>query len=99
MTDHQRLFFALWPPEPVQVAIAECADTAGISGRRVATERVHLTLAFLGNVDSAAVAHLETLAGVIEAHAFELVLTRYGHFPRAGIDLAGSVQRVAAEAI
>ncbi|HYG55254.1 MAG TPA: RNA 2',3'-cyclic phosphodiesterase [Burkholderiales bacterium] len=44
-----RLFFALWPPAETAAALAEWARQ--FDGRAVAAANVHLTLAFLGDVD------------------------------------------------
>lgn len=41
-----RLFFALWPPRETARALAEWAR--GLDGRTIPAEKVHLTLAFLG---------------------------------------------------
>jgi 2'-5' RNA ligase len=46
-----RLFFAAWPP--AQTAVALHAWAAGLAGRAVARENIHLTLAFLGEADAA----------------------------------------------
>jgi 2'-5' RNA ligase len=46
-----RLFFAAWPP--AQTAVALHAWAAGLAGRAVARENIHLTLAFLGEADPA----------------------------------------------
>lgn len=111
MPDTKRLFFALWPPAAVQEAIAECAVSAGIRGKRVARERLHLTLAFLGDVDATVPDDLCAAADAIEAEAFDLVLSRLGHFYRASVawvgpeatpgalaDLAGQVRGAAGDA-
>ncbi|MGQ0546451.1 MAG: RNA 2',3'-cyclic phosphodiesterase [Betaproteobacteria bacterium] len=44
-----RLFFALWPPRETARALAEWAGPMG--GKRIAEEKIHLTLAFLGGVE------------------------------------------------
>ncbi len=41
-----RLFFALWPPPETARALADWA--AALDGRAIPAEKVHLTLAFLG---------------------------------------------------
>ncbi|HVB47419.1 MAG TPA: RNA 2',3'-cyclic phosphodiesterase [Burkholderiales bacterium] len=48
-----RLFFALWPPAPAAAALARwAAETQRETGGRVArSETIHLTLAFLGEVE------------------------------------------------
>ncbi len=52
-----RLFFALWPDPPTRTALAMLVDGLPlVGGRRVPAENLHLTLAFLGNVDEGAAA-------------------------------------------
>lgn len=92
MPDHQRLFLALWPPAPVQAVIAECARQAADSGRLVPPKRLHLTLAFLGDVDSATRDALITRVAAIDAAAVDLTLARFGYFPRARIVWLGPRQ-------
>jgi 2'-5' RNA ligase len=49
-----RLFFALWPPAETATALAAWAGRAQVltGGRVLKAEAIHLTLAFLGNVDA-----------------------------------------------
>lgn len=77
-----RLFFALWPPPAVAVALVHEAATAAIAGRRVPPERLHLTLAFLGSVAPERLAPLQAAAGEVRIPRFELDLCRFGWFPR-----------------
>jgi 2'-5' RNA ligase len=50
-----RLFFALWPDDATRDALAKAAASIDVrEGRRVQPANLHLTLAFLGNVPSAA---------------------------------------------
>ena len=48
-----RIFFALWPPAPTARGLAEWAAAAQRStgGRVTAEDKIHLTLAFLGDAD------------------------------------------------
>jgi len=48
-----RLFFALWPPPAAARALADWAkEVARVAGGKpVAAEKIHLTLAFLGDAD------------------------------------------------
>jgi 2'-5' RNA ligase len=48
-----RLFFALWPPPAAARALADWANTVarGTGGKAITAERIHLTLAFLGEAD------------------------------------------------
>jgi len=48
-----RLFFALWPPPATARALADWAQelARAAGGKPVAAEKIHLTLAFLGDAD------------------------------------------------
>jgi RNA 2',3'-cyclic 3'-phosphodiesterase len=72
-----RLFFAVWPPRETAVALERWAQ--GLEGRRTPAERIHLTLAFLGEVDEA---KARAAARRVQADGFRLPLeeARYwGH--------------------
>ena len=76
----ERLFFALWPGAAVSAELSEAGKYLhGIcGGRRTRVETIHLTLAFLGDVEPARVDNLRALAGEIRAPAFTFNLTRLG---------------------
>ena len=78
-----RLFFAAWPDAVTRDAVAAVA--AGFPrnrGRRVAPENLHITLVFLGEVDDARRAMLESHAGQVRMPPFALVLDRSGWWRR-----------------
>lgn len=81
----QRMFFALWPDEAVRVALGRAAlvippgDAARASWIR--TERYHLTLAFLGEIEPRQIEAAERAAGEIRVRPFRLQLDTVGHFP------------------
>ena len=87
--DRSRLFFALWPPPHVAQAISEHCDGLAIPGRRVARDRLHLTLAFHGVCDPDQAARLWQRAAVVRVPAFDLVLDRVDHFARNAITWVG----------
>lgn len=64
----QRLFFALFPPQPAGVrrAAAQAAAKAGATGEVVVVDRLHVTLAF---VASAPVLQDEMIAGALAVGA------------------------------
>ena len=73
-----RLFFALWPPPETARALAGwAAETrAKTGGSATAEEKIHLTLAFLGDADAAkAVAAGRRLGG--EKHQLAIEEARY----------------------
>lgn len=78
-----RLFFALWPGAAASAGLAEEGERLhGIcGGRRTRAETIHLTLAFLGEVEPERIDDLLALAGEIRAPAFGLNLTRFGWWP------------------
>jgi len=87
----QRLFFALWPAPELQQALAERAREAlgERKTRRIPAQNLHITLAFLGEVDPAARACAEAAAGRIAAEPFTLGIDRLGCWGRKGLLWAG----------
>lgn len=79
-----RMFFALWPSAAVATELAKAGrglhEVCG--GRLTRAETIHLTLAFLGEVELEKVDDLLKLAGQVRAHAFSLNLIRLGWWPR-----------------
>jgi 2'-5' RNA ligase len=78
-----RLFFALWPGAAASAALAEAGERLHevCGGRRTRAETIHLTLAFLGEVEPERIDELLALAGEIRASAFGFNLTRFGWWP------------------
>lgn len=91
--DGHRLFFAAWPDARVRSRIDAAAHAlardAGLRGRRVRAERLHLTLHFLGAVADDGAAALAAGSEVL-APPFDLVLDRAGAFARARVAWLGS---------
>jgi 2'-5' RNA ligase len=86
-----RLFFAVWPDAGAAAALAQLArqvvETCG--GRPVPAEKLHLTLAFIGEVGAERVGILAGCAA-FRARRFRLELDRIGGFRRAGVAWAGT---------
>jgi 2'-5' RNA ligase len=89
-----RLFFALWPDEPAAARLAalsrELATLSG--GRPVAVAKIHLTLAFLGDVEDSA---LEPARRAVEGSRhppFEVALDQVGSFKGARVAWAGCAE-------
>lgn len=82
-----RAFFALWPPAAAAVDMSRRAKRlqAAIGGRAARRETLHLTLAFLGEVDESLLAVLAAPPAGVAAPAFPLRLDRCGAWPRSGI--------------
>ena len=87
-----RLFFALQPADDAAAALADMAraTAAAVGGRPVPRENIHLTLAFLGELDAAGEALARTLADRVRGTAFTLSLDELGGFRRARVAWAGA---------
>lgn len=87
------MFFAAWPGAPVRSRIDRAAQAlsrdAGLRGRRVRTDRLHLTLHFLGAVPESGLGAALAAGADARAAPFELVLDRAGGFPRARVAWLG----------
>jgi RNA 2',3'-cyclic 3'-phosphodiesterase len=86
-----RLFFALWPDKPARTALAsraaEMARRCG--GRPVPEANLHMTLVFLGEVDTSRIESLRRAADGAACCGFSLALDRIGEFRRARVAWAG----------
>ncbi len=86
-----RLFFALWPDEDAAQSLAALSQSLAtqLEGRPVPRERIHLTLAFLGELAAARVEQAMRAAESTRPRAFEVVLDQVGSFRAAGVAWAG----------
>ena len=79
-----RLFFALWPNPDLGQRIWDltrgCVRASG--GRPVIRENLHLTLAFLGNVDTGMLPELRAAAAELHSPGFEFTLDELSFWPR-----------------
>lgn len=90
-TETARVFFALWP----STALAD--DLAGLAGqlapicdgRPTRADTIHLTLAFIGEIDAARLPELAAAAEGLSVPPFTLTLDRLGHWPHNRIVWAG----------
>ncbi len=82
----RRLFFALWPDEPVRQALARATrDIVRKSGGKPTPRaNLHVTLAFLGPVTPADLARVEAIEPP-PSRAFDLVVDRLGYWDRARV--------------
>jgi 2'-5' RNA ligase len=87
-----RFFLALWPGERERRALAQVAQSLAelASGKAVPPEKIHLTLAFLGEIAPERMASVREAAGEIRGKSFELVLDGVGSFRKARVAWAGS---------
>ena len=84
--DRHRVFFALWPDDATRAAISRATrDAVRLSGGRpIAKERLHITVAFLGELTAAG---LDVARGVppIPVGPFELTFDAVGVWPESKI--------------
>jgi 2'-5' RNA ligase len=87
-----RLFFALWPDEAARQALGTLArDVALVAeGKPVPGEKIHLTLAFIGEVAADREPEVKRAAQDLRGEAFTLGLDRVGSFRRARVAWAGT---------
>ncbi|GGY46112.1 RNA 2',3'-cyclic phosphodiesterase [Pseudoduganella albidiflava] len=90
----RKLFFALWPDEAARAALT--ALQAPVAGRRTPPAKLHLTLAFLGQVPADAVPALLAIRDRLAVPPLRLVIDCYGYFARPRIAWAGMTQVPAA---
>ena len=77
-----KLFFALWPGEPARRELGRWAGSLHrlCTGRRTPTENVHITLAFLGQVDAGRLEAIVAAARGVRARRFMLRLDEPGYW-------------------
>jgi len=86
-----RLFFALWPDAGARARLAPLGSelAAAASGKPVPIAKVHLTLAFLGEVEQARIAVAVEAAHAVRWKRFGFALDRVGSFRGARVAWAG----------
>ena len=89
-----RLFFAIWPDagaaQSLRALALELASRAG--GRAVPMEKIHLTLAFLGEVGAERADALVDAAGVVREAPFAMAFDQVGSFRRARVAWVGTAE-------
>lgn len=88
----QRLFFALWPDDQVRERLYAVGEPVSWArpARRVAMEKLHLTLMFLGYVDEAQRECAVRVAADIKESRFTLTIDQARHWSRSKILWAGT---------
>ena len=88
----QRIFFALWPDAAARRALESVSIRVATrcGGRPVPAANLHLTLAFLGDIESGRLEDACRAAAGVRASAFGVVLDCLGSFWRARVAWAGS---------
>ena len=84
--DRRRVFFALWPDDATRSALVRATKRAVQlgGGRPVAKERLHVTVAFLGQVTDEQLASARAAAPVAVG-AFDLTLDLLGVWPQSRV--------------
>ncbi|HET7608940.1 MAG TPA: RNA 2',3'-cyclic phosphodiesterase [Gammaproteobacteria bacterium] len=84
--DRHRVFFALWPDDATRAAISRSTREAVrlSGGRPIAKERLHITVAFLGELTAAGVEAARAVPP-IPVGPFELTLDAIGVWPESKI--------------
>ncbi|HSN19515.1 MAG TPA: RNA 2',3'-cyclic phosphodiesterase [Usitatibacter sp.] len=87
-----RLFFAVWPGESSARALARLAADVALDaqGKPVPPEKIHLTLAFLGEVAPERAAAAREAASAVAFRPFAFALDQVGSFRVARVAWAGS---------
>lgn len=81
-----RLFFALWPDDDTRKQLQAVMQSIPPNiGRAVPLENLHITLAFLGQVNEEITKGLEAAANRIRTQKFELKLDTIGCWRKSGI--------------
>jgi RNA 2',3'-cyclic 3'-phosphodiesterase len=86
-----RLFFALWPPQEIALALEHWTQV--LDGRRTSREKIHMTLAYLGEADAQKAANAGRR---VQAPPFRLVLDEASYWSHNKIVWVGP-RRVPAE--
>jgi len=87
-----RYFFAVWPDDQVRRALAQWSAAMGPDprARRVAPDKLHITLAFVGELEAPGLDAVRRAADGVELAALNLSLDRIGFWKRSGIIWCGS---------
>jgi 2'-5' RNA ligase len=86
-----RHFFALWPDETAAGKLAEVGRdlAAGGGGRAAPREKIHLTLAFLGEIDADRVRDAAAIGARMRSPPLALLFDVAGSFRKARVAWAG----------
>ncbi len=88
-SDERRLFLALWPKDRERRQLAELATTVA-GQRQVPDANLHLTLVFLGATPADRLTAYAAALADLSVPQLELLLDRYGYWPRPRILWLGS---------
>ena len=83
----RKLFFALWPDDAARQALARLQQP--VQGRLIPPQKLHLTMAFLGQQPAAALPVLLGILQEVPVPPLRLEIDCYGYFKRPRIAWAG----------
>ncbi len=86
-TQRPRLFFALWPDPAIRLALSGLQN--GLQGKLSLPEKLHMTMAFLGQRPAGDVAALCAILEQVPARALHVSIDSYGYFPAQQLAWAG----------
>ena len=87
-----RLYFALWPDDGIRLQLSRYRLQLARegNGHAVFPVTLHMTLAFLGDVDEALIPAVEKVADELPAAPFNYGVNIAGCFPKAGVAWLGA---------
>ena len=82
--DCRRVFFALWPTAPAAARLHQLARRlqATHGGRVMRRNTLHMTLAFVGDIEAGRIAWLMAIGERVVPQRFEMVIDGVGGWPR-----------------
>ena len=87
-----RLYFALWPDDGIRLQLSRYRLQLARegNGRAVFPVTLHMTLAFLGDVDETLIPAIEKIADKLQAAPFNYAVNVAGCFPKAAVAWLGA---------
>lgn len=90
----KRLFFALWPDSSTRQQCCAVLNSLGCHGKPVAAHNLHVTLVFLGSVDSQQQRAITQEAGKLNVAAMSLKFDRLSYWRKPAIGCLTTSLRV-----
>ncbi|MGE5128831.1 MAG: RNA 2',3'-cyclic phosphodiesterase [Sphingomonadaceae bacterium] len=86
-----RLFFAAWPPPRTALGLYRWAEAAAreTGGRVTSAEKIHLTLAFLGEIEESRISTIDSVGRAIVGKAHTLPIEQARYWPHNRIVWVG----------
>ena len=89
---NSRLYFALWPDDSTRLKLSQCCPqlTQQANGRALFPLTLHMTLAYLGDVDTKLLPVIEQIANGLVASPFTYIANTAGCFPKTRVAWLGT---------